>query len=121
MTTPKTGAERYARRDVLERLQPPTPPAPKRRSGATKAAYAIWMVLVAFVIGWRIVLALGSLAPTAYSRPVPAAQVSSFDSACGSYGPATSAVATGDSGGLTMYDVTCSVPQGSPIHAQVAR
>jgi len=116
-----TGAARYVRADVLERLAtPPTPPPPKRRSGAAKAAHAIWMVYLIGLVSWGVVKWLDSVAPHAYSRPVPAAQVSSFDSACSGYGWATSAVATGDSGGLTLFTVVCS-NRGYPIDAQVAR
>lgn len=83
-----------------------------------------WFVAVIVSAGlwWSIVQLVGSLAPHAYSRPVPAARVASFDSSCGVFGPAVSAVATDSVSGMTSYTVTCSLPQGSaPVIAYVTR
>ena len=116
-----TGAERYVTRGALDALAaPPRPPTPRPPSRTARAARTVRMVLlcgmaVAGAVGW-----LARHAPHTYSRPVPAAQVSSFDSACGFNGPAVAAVATDDCAELTCYTITCA-DRGFPETLQVAR
>ena len=68
-----------------------------------RSVSGFWLGLSLF---FAIAGLLASWAPTDYSRPVPAAQLASFDSACAWFGPAVSATAYADSD-LTLYHVTC--------------
>ena len=80
----------------------------------------IWSALALFAIG-SLVHVLAAMAPRSYAHPVSPAAVSTFDSACAGYGPAVEPiVATGQSGGLELYTITCA-NGGNPISAQLAR
>lgn len=107
-----TGAERYVRRDILERLKTPSsPPVQRRRSGFARAAHAIWMTWLVVLAAAAIVKGLDSLAPKTYSKPINPAP---FSAQCGSYGPATSAVEYDSAGPYPLVHVVCA-NQGNPL------